>query len=192
MNTNQTIRDNTIEEDNNSIITNNYLERRHLPILILSLHQYRKSNDRNIEIENVVDEIINQIRVKGKVTDRDVQNILIDNDLTSYNVHILCKIKGDAWGWIFIFPFALIMLLSVFLNEFMLVGPIFYIGGLLYWYGGPETYDYPAPDITVGSKKYTTSHDGKAFGFFGRVYVSFVWSRFYFVVDGRALIAFVK
>ena len=183
-NISQSIRINQNEKDDNPIINNNYLERKHLPLLILSLIRYKLFRYRDVKIENVMGEIINQIRLNGKLNDSDVQNILIDSDMTSYDVHIFCKIIGCAYsgvgsalpGQIFFY------LTSTFIG----------VGGILGWGTSYAIYGETEINIRVGLNRYTNPHFGNAFGFFGIGLTYFGYPDCGFLLNGYALIAFVE
>ena len=185
---------NSQSENNKSYVDPNiHLDKSNLPILKRSFKNFKNSNHYDAEIGKVMEQIIKLIESKGSVNSEDVENILINNDVSSIDIHVFCRIVGegegeDATAWVF--PFLFLEILSLPLTIFI-YWVFFSIGGFLTWkvdwYG----------NIRVGSKIYTGAHRGYAFGYFGIGLVDPpIWGGGYLTYvhfyPGFALIAFVK
>jgi hypothetical protein len=183
---------NQSEKNKPYVDPNIHLTRTNLPILKRSFKYFKNSNFYDAGIGKVMEQIINLIEFKGEVNSKDVENILINNGITSIDVYNNCKIVGKAIdGAGRVFP----LLLFEFAtwswshgHEMKLIG----IGGYLRWGAWILDVSYPDINITVGSTSYTNPHTGEAFGFFGRGYVEFFPFDTWLHLNGRASIVFVR
>jgi len=161
------------------------LKRINLPILKKSLDDFRNSGYNDVEIEKLLEEIINLIEFKGEINSIDVENILIESEISSINIYTICKIAGHSHEGVAItFPLSFFTIL-----EHIIIG----IGGFLYWEANYPDYESPDIDITVGSTTYTNHHTGFAFGFFGVGTIRVLdWFDCILYIIGLASIVFVR
>jgi hypothetical protein len=175
------------KENKHYVDPNLHLNRNHLPVLKRSLNYYRQSDDRDVEIEEVVEGIITLIEVKGEVNSEDVEIILLKSSSKPFNIYTFCSITGTA-------EFCDIDIRPVPLLFFtLLTGFIIGIGGYFAW----DAWDYMGYYIkmTVGHTTYTKSHTGISFGFFGRGYYDYYpdpREPDQLDINGFALLAIVK
>ena len=152
---------NQYEENKSYVDPNIYLDRSDLPRLKRSLDYFKNSNQYDVEIGKVMEQIIKLIESKGSVISEDVENILINSNVAPIDIYTDCKIVGHARTGVAIsIPLLFLTILTFF---FLFFG----IGGILYWSAYYPRYGSPDIEITVGSTVYEGEHKGYAFGFFG-------------------------
>jgi hypothetical protein len=184
------------EENKSYVDPNIHLTRTNLPMLKRSFHYFRNSDYYDAEIGKVMEQIIKLIEFKGSVNSEDVENILINNEITSININTFCMIIGHARkGEAIVFPLFFIELLTEILSGLEII-TIIGIGGILHWVADYAYFNIDI-EIKVGSKIYMTPHKGFAFGFYGVGYMDnlfpfpTIWEPILHI-SGIALIVFVR
>jgi hypothetical protein len=152
---------NQSEENKSYVDPNIHLDKSNLPILKRSFNYFKNSNQYDVEIGKVMEQIIKLIESKGSVNSEDVENILINSNVAPIDIYTDCKIVGHARTGV------AITIPLLFLNVLTFFFLFFGIGGILYWNACYPSNGNPDIEITVGSTVYEGEHKGYAFGFFG-------------------------
>ena len=180
-------------ENKSYVDPNIHLDKSNLPMLKRSFNYFKNSNQYDIEIGKVMEQILKLIEFKGEINSEDVENILINSGIISLKIHANCKIEGYALsGGAFTIPLLFLNVLTIILLNSIFIG----IGGFLFWESHSPYFGEPDINITVGSTIYDIRHMGFAFGFYGWGYTAIPVIQYYsaclYIVSGYALIVFVR